>query len=863
MSRFVHLHNHSEFSLLDATCRIDAMLQRAKEFDMRAVALTDHGTLSGLVQFYKGAKKYDIKPILGCELYLAAGSRREKMATPEGKKFYHLLTLAMNKTGYHNLMKLSSLAYLEGFYYRPRVDKEILRKYSEGLIATTSCRSGEIPRLLMQGKFEDAKKVAEEYIDIFGQDNFYVEVQDHKVEVEIQLNADLLKLADELNLPVIATNDVHYVRHEDCEAHEVLLNIQNKGTNRRTYDADQYYFKSPDEMVKLFEHRPDAIKNTVDLADRCDVKMDFDTYHLPAFKIPDGKMTSDEYFEKLTWEGAQHRYGDLSPEIKERLDYEIGVIKEMGYASYFIITQDFMNYARQENIPVGPGRGSAAGSVVTYCLGITDVDPLQFDLIFERFLNPARVNMPDIDIDFCERRREDVIRYVERTYGSDHVAQIVTSSTMKAKGALRDVARVFGLEFGEADRISKMIPFNADLTEALELSQELKQEYNASTQIRSLIDTAKQLEGLARNNSTHAAGVVIAPGPITDYCPVQRVGSAEDQAYVTQFNMKDAESIGMLKMDFLGLRTLTVMDDCINSLKREKNIEVKLLDLPLDDEGTYQLMQDGATAGIFQFEGSGIREMGTRLKPSDFNDIIAWGALYRPGPLESGIAQSYIERKHGREKVVYDHPSLETVLGDTFGLPIYQEQLMQMAQVLAKFSLSEADQLRYAIGKKVKEMMAEMRGMFVDGCVKNGLDKKMAVKVFEDIEKFSRYGFNKSHSTAYALISYWTAYLKANYPAHYMAALLSSVTSNIDKIADYIGHCKELDIIVKPPDINESQVNFYPQDDEHITFGLSAVKNVGVSAVEASLDARADGSFEDYFDFCERIDPSKVNREVI
>lgn len=861
---FVHLHTHSEFSLLDATCRIDALLKRAAEFEMPAVALTDHGTLSGLVQFYKGAKKYNIKPILGCELYLATGSRQDRVVAPGAKKYFHLLTLAANKQGYHNLIKLSSLAYMEGFYYRPRVDKALLRQYHEGLIATSSCRSGEIPLLLLQGRYQQAIQAAQSYVEIFGENNFYVEIQNHNVEVEVGLNEQLLQLAQDLNLPVIATNDVHYLKHEDCEAHEVLLNVQSKNNgSRRTYDADQYYFKSPDEMKALFPDHPEAITNTLNVAERCDVQLEFNTYHLPSFQIPPAHESADSYLEALTWQGAKDRYGQLSAEIKDRLVSELKVIKEMRYAAYFLIVQDFMDFARSKHIPVGPGRGSAAGSAVTYCLGITAVDPLKFNLIFERFLNPARINMPDIDIDFCERRREEVIRYVEKKYGSDHVAQIVTSSTMKAKGALRDVARVMGMAFGDADRIAKMIPFNATLDEALKKSAELKNEYDHDPQVKALVDSAKQLEGLARNNSTHAAGVVIAPGPITDYCPIQRVGSGEEQIYVTQFNMKDAEAIGLLKMDFLGLRTLTVLDDALRTLKDKTGTSIDLIKLPLDDEPTYNMLQRGSTLGVFQFEGSGIREMGQRLQPSDFNDIIAWGALYRPGPLESGIADSYIERKHGREKVSYDHPDLATVLGDTFGLPIYQEQLMQMAQVLAKFTLSEADTLRYAIGKKVKAVMAEMREKFIDGCVANDIAEEKAVKIFSDIEKFSRYGFNKSHSTAYALISYWTAYLKANHPVHYMAALLSSVFKNNDKVAEYIGACQELELEVLPPDINDSQIDFYPKRDQEITFGLSAVKNVGRSAVEAILAGRADGPFENFFDFCQRINPAKVNREVI
>ncbi|HEY5595835.1 MAG TPA: DNA polymerase III subunit alpha [Candidatus Bipolaricaulota bacterium] len=860
---FVHLHTHSQFSLLDATCRIDALLAQAADFGMPAAALTDHGTLSGLIQFYKGAKKHNIKPILGCELYLAEGDRRERTGPVGGKKYFHLLTLALDKQGYHNLIKLSSYAYLDGFYYRPRVDKALLRQYAKGLIATTSCRSGEIPRLLLQGDFQRAKQAAAEYVDLFGEGNFYVELQNHGVEVEAKLNELLLRLAQELQLPLVATNDVHYLCAKDYEAHQVLLNVQSKSDgSKRSYDSDQYYFKSPDEMRALFAAQPQALENTLHIAERCNVQLDFNTFHLPEYALPQPDQTAGQYLEALAWEGAKRRYGELSPSIEDRIRSELLTIKEMGYAAYFLIVQDFVNYAKSQGIPVGPGRGSAAGSVVTFCLGITDVDPLKFDLLFERFLNPARINMPDIDIDFCERRREEVIRYVERRFGADRVAQIVTSATMKARGALRDVARVQQLPFSEADRIAKLIPFNATLDEALEKSQELKHEYQHNPQVQSLIDTARQLEGLARNNSTHAAGVVIAPGPMMDYCPLQRV-AGDEQALVTQYNMKDAEAIGLLKMDFLGLRTLTVLDDAVRSLKREQGVQMDLLALPLDDVKSYQLLQAGATLGVFQFEGSGIRDMGLRLQPSEFNDIIAWGALYRPGPLESGIADAYIERKHGRQRVSYDHPSLEGVLKDTYGLPIYQEQLMQMAQVLAKFSLSEADTLRYAIGKKVKALMEEMRDKFIGGCAANGISKDKASKIFEDIEKFSRYGFNKSHSTAYALISYWTAYLKANHSVHYMAALLSSVTSNTDKVAEYIVECREMGITVLPPDVNSSQVDFYPKGEDQITFGLSAVKNVGRGAVEAILEGRKDGSFEGFFDFCRRIDPTKVNREVI
>jgi DNA polymerase-3 subunit alpha len=858
---FVHLHVHSHYSLLDAMCRIDELLKKCYEYRMPALALTDHGNMCGAIELAKKAKEYGIKPIIGCELYVAPKSRLQKT---KDEKYAHLTVLAQDETGYRNLIKLTSAGYLEGFYYKPRVDKSLLKQYHDGLIILSGCRSSEISRLLQQDKFEAALDVAREFCAIVGQENFYVEIQNHGLTSEEPLREKLKELAEALNLPLVATNDVHYLAREDREAHEVLLNIQGEKTlgdeDRRTYDSDEYYFRSPTEMAAFFKDTPDALDNTLKIAERCRLDFDFSKAHLPSYELPSGYTNENDYLRDLAMEGAKRRLVTWTPEIQERLEYEVDVIARMGYSGYFLIVQDFVQYAKKHKIPVGPGRGSAAGSLVCYAIGITDVNPLTYGLIFERFLNPSRISLPDIDIDFCELRRDEVIRYVEQKYGADKVAQIATFGTMKARSVIRDVARVLRFSYSDADRIAKQIPMGATLGEALDGASELRRAYEQDEQITKMIDVSLKLEGLARNAATHAAGVVITPLEVTNYAPLMRLS---DGSVRTQYNMKDLESIGLLKMDFLGLRTLTVIADTLRSIAKTSNVDLDLYQIPLEDPKVFELLRRGKTTGVFQLEGTGITALLERLEPTEFRDLVAILALYRPGPLESGMANDYIERKHSRQKVTYPHPELTEVLAETYGLPIYQDQLLLMARKLAGFSLAEADLLRMAVGKKKKDVMDQMRERFVQGCVQNKIAEKKAAELFADIEKFARYGFVKAHSTAYALISYWTAYLKANYPTHYMAALLTSVSGHADKIAEYILECQALGITVLPPDINESDANFSPTTNE-IRFGLGAIKNVGSGTIEAILDARqARGLFSSFFDFCQRVEPDKINREVL
>ncbi|MCI2430562.1 DNA polymerase III subunit alpha [Candidatus Acetothermia bacterium] len=865
MRPFVHLHVHSEYSLLDAMCRMDELLQKCKEYKMPALALTDHGNLCGAIEFYKKAKEQNIKPILGCEFYLAPKSRHTK-AKEEGTKYYHLTVLARNERGYRNLVKLSSTGYVEGFYYKPRIDKEVLRQYSDGLLILSGCRSSEISRLLTQGKFAAALEVARDFISIVGQENFYVEVQNHGQPEEQARNAQLIALAQELELPIVATNDVHYISREDRSAHDVLLNIQGEKTlsdeDRRSYDGDQYYFKSGEEMLAAFREHPEALENTLQIAERCLLDLDLSKAHLPRFELPTHYKDLNSYLRELAYTGARERFGALSEAMRERLDFELNVISDMGYSGYFLIVQDFVKFAKDRKIPVGPGRGSAAGSLVCYALGITDVDPLKYGLIFERFLNPHRISLPDIDIDFCVRRRDEVIRYVEEKYGCERVAQIATFDKMKARSVVRDVARVTEIAYSEADKIAKTIPFGSTLDEALSTVPELRQRYEREPHVRQLLETARKLEGLARNAATHAAGVVITPGEVTEFAPLLRIS---DGSVRTQYNMKDLETIGLLKIDFLGLRNLTAIADTLKLIHRHTGKELDLSQIPLDDPEVYSILQQGRTSGVFQLESSGVTALLHRLEPTEFNDLIAILALYRPGPLESGMANDYIERKHQRQQVVYPHPELEEVLRETYGLPIYQDQLLLMARRLAGFSLAEADILRMAVGKKKKDVMEKMRARFVAGCVENQISKEKAEELFADIEKFARYGFVKAHSTAYALISYWTAYLKAKYPVLYLAALLTSVSGNNDKIAEYIQECREWGISVLPPEINESEADFTPLPSaQQIRFGLSAIKNVGQGTVEAILQARrAEGPFKSFLDFCRRVESDKLNREIL
>lgn len=857
---FVHLHVHSEYSLLDATCRIDQLLDRAVEFKMPAIALTDHGVLCGAIEFYLKARERGIQPIIGCELYVAPGSRFEKRQT---EKYYHLTVLARNATGYRNLLKLTSLGYLEGFYYRPRVDKELLRQYSDGLLALSGCLKSEINTLLLRGDSEAAQASAREFQEIFGQEYFFIELQDHGLEEQRRLRPQLMELARRIGARLVASNDVHFLTRADHEAHEVFINIGSSKSNERRSYGHECYLKSPEEMAQIFPDAPEALETTLHIAELCQLKLDLSHRHLPYFDLPPPETSADRYLEKLAWEGVQKRYPELTTEIEERLRHELKIIEHMGFASYFLIVQDFIRFAKSRGISVGPGRGSAAGSLVCYALGITDVDPLRYGLIFERFLNPDRIELPDIDIDFCMRRRDEVIRYVEEKYGTDHVAQIVTFDTMAARSAVRDVARAMGIAHAEADRIAKLIPYGATLAQALSASRELRELGERDERIQRLMEVAGRLEGLVRNPATHAAGVVIAPDEITQYTALMRLS---DGSAVTQYDMISVGAIGMLKMDFLGLRNLTVLEDTLKFIRQRTGQKLQLHDIPLEDPKTYSLLQQGRTAGVFQLESSGIREMLKRLEPTEFKDLIALLALYRPGPLESGMANDYIERKHGREKISYPHPKLAGILQDTYGLPIYQDQVLMMARVMAGFSLAEADTLRKAIGKKNRALMEKMRQKFIEGCVKNQIAAKKAESLFTDIEKFARYGFVKAHSTAYALISYWTAYLKANYPALYLAALLTSVAGNAARVREYINECRELGIQVLPPDINESQADFTPREGKTgnaIRFGLGAIKNVGHGPIEAILKARQARPFESFFDFCRRVEADKINREVL
>ena len=859
---FVHLHVHSEYSLLDAMCRVGELVARAAELGMPALALTDHGVLSGAVKFYQEAREARIKPILGCELYVAPGSRTERKGNP-GERFYHLVALAEDLRGWKNLVKLVNRAHLEGFYYKPRVDYELLERFSQGLIALSACDSGEIQKKLAAGNERGAWEAAGKLSEIF-KDRFYIELQDHGLPKNRELVKRQLELARRLGLPVVATADVHYMSAEDRDAHRVLINIQGgkklSGEDARSFEGEDYHFLTPEEMARKFGEVPEALKNTLEIAERCEVELPLGGHLLPHFPVPEGFSSPQEYLEHLAWEGARERFGDpLPPEVEERLRYELSVIGKMDLASYFLIVQDFVRYAREEGIPVGPGRGSAAGSLVTYCLGITQVDPLKYGLIFERFLNPSRISLPDIDMDFCIRGRDRVIEYVAEKYGRDHLAQIGTFDRMASRSVVRDVARVMGFPYEKADRIAKLIPFGKPLIYALENVPQLKAMIDEDTEVAQLFEVALKLEGLLRNASTHAAGVVIAPEPLEEFVPLLHLADGE---FVTQFDMHDLEALGLLKMDFLGLRNLTILYDTRRLIAERLGVEIDLQEIPLDDEATYALIREGRTDGVFQLESAGMKALVRRLAPTEFRELIAILALYRPGPLESGMVDDYIERKHGRQPVTYPHPSLEEILKETYGLPIYQDQVMLMAQKLAGFSLAEADILRKAMGKKKPEVMAKMREKFVEGCIRNGLSREEAERLFSDIEKFSSYAFAKAHAAAYAHITYWTAYFKAHYPTYFMAALLSSVQDNLDKVAAYIRECREMGIEVLPPDINESDVDFTPVGERVIRFGLGAIKHVGRAAVEAILSVRGEG-FRDFFDFFRRIDPERVNRDTV
>lgn len=855
---FVHLHVHSEYSLLDAMCRVSELVDEAARQGMKALALTDHGVLSGAIKFYQACHEAGIKPILGAELYLAQGSRFVHDPVFD-RSPHHLVVLAQTEEGWQNLLFLVNRGHTEGFYYKPRVDLDLLSEHSAGLVALSACESGEIQRRLVQGELREAKRAAGRLAEIFP-GRFYIELQDHGLQKNRDLIRRQIELARDLGLPVVATADVHYIRPEDREPHQILINIQagKKLTepDARSFEGEDYHFLSAAEMANKFREILEALKNTLAIAESCELRLSFDQRLLP--KFPFGGCTPQEELERRAWAGAKARYGEGIPtEVRERLSYELSVIGKMDLAPYFLIVADLVDYARKNGIPVGPGRGSSAGSLVAYCLEITQVDPLKFGLLFERFLNPERVSLPDIDIDFCMRRRDEILAYVAEKYGRDHIAQIGTFDRMASRSVIRDVTRVLDIPYERADRIAKLIPFGMPLSQALEQLPHLKA---LSLEEPKLFSVALKLEGLARNASTHAAGVVIAPEPLEKFAPLMRL---PDDQFVTQFDMHDLEALGLLKMDFLGLRNLTILSDVQRLVCQRKGIEVELEKIPLDDPATYELIRSGATTGVFQLEGAGMRALIRRLAPTELRDLIAILALYRPGPLESGMVDDYIERKHGRQPVTLPHERVRDILEETYGLPIYQDQVMLMAQRLAGFSLAEADILRKAMGKKQPEVMAKVREKFVAGCKKNGIPEEEAEAIFADIEKFASYAFAKAHAAAYAFITYWTAYFKAHFPTEFMAALLTSVQDNMDKVAAYIEECQEMGIEVLPPDVSESEVGFTPVGEGKIRFGLGAIKHVGETAVEAIISARSSGPFRDFLDFCLRVDPEKVNRETL
>jgi len=875
MPEFVHLHLHTEFSLLDGACRIDELLDQVVAHEMPAVAVTEHGNMFSAVVFHDHARARGVKPILGCEVYVAPGSRLAK--NTGGGEYNHLVLLAETREGWHNLIKLVSAGYTEGFHYKPRIDKEILEKHAKGLIGLSSCLKGEIPSEICADRMEKARGAAGMFRDIFGRENFFLELQYHGIEEQKTTNRGIVPIANDLGLGLVASNDVHYLEQGDHVPHDILLCIGTGKTvndaKRLRYHGDQFFLKTPEEMARLFGEFPDALANTMRIADRCNVDLSGTENHLPDFQVPEG-FTLDEYFEHEVRNGFRSRLvrlrerqaaGSLRHTIEDyegRLAYEIDMIKRMRYPGYFLIVWDFIRYAREQGIPVGPGRGSAAGSLVAYCLGITDVDPLEYDLIFERFLNPERVSLPDIDIDFCERRRGEVIEYVTRKYGRENVAQIITFGTMKAKAAVRDVARALDIPLSDANKVAKLIPAALDMTidKAVTENPALKDLEQNDPRVKELLTVARRLEGMTRHASTHAAGVVIAPAAITEFAPLYKGGRDE---IVTQWAMKEVERMGLLKMDFLGLSTLTLIHDALEEIERTTGQRLDIDTVPLDDEKTYQLFGDGQTYGIFQFESSGMRDILRRAKPQRLDDLIALNALYRPGPLRSGMVDDFIARKQGTKEIKYELAQLEPILGDTYGVIAYQEQVMRIAASLASFSLGQSDLLRKAMGKKNPAVMQAQRQKFMDGATRNGINEKKATRIFDLMEHFAGYGFNKSHSTAYAYLAYQTAYLKANYPWHFAAALLTIESQNTDKLALYLGECRDRGIPVLPPDINESELRFTVTADG-VRFGLTAIKNVGEGAILSILEhRRAAGRIRSLHELCEGVDLRLVNKRVL
>jgi DNA polymerase-3 subunit alpha len=873
---FVHLHCHTEFSLLDGACRIDELLDQAARLKMPALAVTEHGNMFSSVIFHDHAKQRGVKPILGCEVYVAPESRHVKSGNI-GETANHLVLLAETDQGFHNLIKLVSGGYTEGFYYKPRIDKDLLARHSQGLIGLSSCLKGEVATEIRSGRPRKALEAAARFRDILGRDHFFLELQFQGLEEQMVVNQGLLPIARDLGMPLVATNDVHYLTQGDHHPHDILLCIGTGKTvndrERLRYYGDQFYLKSAAEMRRVFGEFPEALANTLRIAERCEVDLASDKNYLPNFSVP-APYTLNDYFEHVVREGFQQRLPRLQAlstsgalrhpldAYEQRLSYEIDMIKRMEYPGYFLIVWDFIRYARERNIPVGPGRGSAAGSLVAYCLRITDVDPLGYDLIFERFLNPERVSLPDIDIDFCERRRGEVIEYVTQKYGRENVAQIITFGTMKARAVVRDVGRSLDIPFADVDRVAKLIPPTLDMTldKALDEVPQLKHMNEQDERVKELIAVARRLEGMTRHASVHAAGVVIAPRPITEFAPLYK---GKNDEITTQWAMKEIERIGLLKMDFLGLSTLTLLNDAVEEIRATTGQILDLDTIPLDDPKTYQIFADGAAYGIFQFESSGMRDILRKAKPQRLDDLIALNALYRPGPLRSGMVDDFIARKHGKVKVTYELKELEPILADTYGVIAYQEQVMRIASALAGFTLGEADVLRKAMGKKKADVMQAQRKKFVDGAVARGISEKKATKIFDLMEHFAGYGFNKSHATAYALLAYQTAYLKANYPWHFAAALLTIEAQNTDKLATYLQEFRDRGIPVLPPDINKSQLAFTVTH-EGVRFGLTAVKNVGEGAIASILGVRAAlGTITSLHALCDQLDLRLVNKRVL
>lgn len=851
---------HTEYSLLDGAIRIDKLVEKVKKSNMNAVAITDHGNMFGAVELYKKCVAEGIKPIIGCEVYVAPRSRLDKQGKIDTEP-NHLILLAMNNTGYKNLVKLCSIGYTEGFYYKPRIDMEVLEKYNEGIICLSACLAGEVARKIVNGNIDGAKEVIQRFINIFGKDRYFLEVQDNKLREQILVNQNLIKLSKEFDVGLVATNDCHYLEKEDYEFHEVLLCVQTRTTmsdeNRMSFSVNEFYVKDEEEMKEAFLNIPSAIENTQKIADMCNVTLNFGTTILPEFKI-DEDISHLEYFKRLCYAGIDKRY-DVSKrdEVLKRLDYEISVIDKMGYIDYFLIVADFINYAKSQNIPVGPGRGSGAGSIAAYLIGITDIDPLRFNLIFERFLNPERVSMPDFDVDFCYERRGEVIDYVSRKYGRDHVAQIITFGTMAARAAIRDVARVLDVPYQKADMISKMVPRDLKMTieKALEINKELRDLYYEDTETRRVIDISKKLEGMARHASTHAAGVVITKEPVVNYVPLYE----NSDIISTQYTMTTLEELGLLKMDFLGLRTLTVISDTLKLIKKIHGIDVDFGDMT--DMDTFKMLESGKTLGVFQMESPGFRQMMMKMKPDSLEDIIVMISLYRPGPMDQ--IPRYIHNKNNPENIIYTHEALKPILKNTYGCMVYQEQVMQIFRDLAGYSLGRADIVRRAMSKKKLDVMNKEREVFVKGAKKNQIDESSANKIFDEMVEFAKYAFNKSHAAAYAVVAYQTAYLKCHYKEEFMAATMNSMIGNLNKIAVYIEECKDLGVVVQRPDINESYPKFSVINGK-IRFSLNSIKNVGENAIaEIINDRKINGRFKSFIDFCERVASDSVNKKCI